>query len=301
MMKSQLYLGASMYVPTTRTVESLAEIGNGIKYPTLRSIIFCTEDAVRSDELDGAMHNLRKALPLLSDDEHPMRFIRVRNPEVLGRCLRMRGIEKIDGFVLPKVTAANLQYYVAHLSDGDNFQLMPTLETKEVFDAKEMGKLRHLMQSDERVRHRILCLRVGGNDLLNCIRVRRDPRRTIYDTPVGELIKRLSGEFIPNGFGLTAPVCEATGPEFMPVLQEEVELDLLQGLFGKTVIHPDQIPVVEAAYKVAPNDLLEAEEIVLPQAKAVFKRNGRMCEPTTHRCWAHDIIERARIYGVREA
>ncbi|HEY9784423.1 MAG TPA: HpcH/HpaI aldolase/citrate lyase family protein [Candidatus Obscuribacterales bacterium] len=300
MMKSQLLLGASMYVPTTRTIDNLVAIGNGEKYPALRSVIFCTEDAVRPDELEGAIHNLRKALPKLNDAEHPMRFIRVRNPEILSRCLRMRGIEKIDGFVLPKITEANLQYYLAHLSDRDNFLLMPTLETKEVFDGKEMGKLRQRMQSDERARNRILCLRIGGNDLLNCIRVRRDPRRTIYETPVGELIKRLAGEFIPNGFGLTAPVCEATDPQHLKVLAEEVELDLLQGLFGKTVIHPDQIPVVEAAYRVDPRDLEEAEEIVKPEAAAVFKRNGRMCEPTTHRFWANDIIERAKIYGVRQ-
>ncbi|WP_432490533.1 HpcH/HpaI aldolase/citrate lyase family protein, partial [Flavonifractor plautii] len=85
---------------------------------------------------------------------------------------------------------------------------------------------------DERARSRILCLRIGGNDLLNVVGVRRDPRRTIYDTPVGEVIKRLVGEFKPYGFGLSAPVCESMAYE--DVLREECRLDLLQGLFGKT-------------------------------------------------------------------
>lgn len=298
---TRLRLGASMYVPATRDPHNIVEIGNGQKYPDLRSVIFCTEDAVRSDEVERAVRNLRKALPQLDNETSILRFIRVRNPEILGRCLRMKGIEKIDGFVLPKITVANLQYYLAHLSDRDGFLLMPTLETKEAFDAKEMGKLLYLMEHDESARDRILCLRIGGNDLLQCLHVRRDPRRTIYDTPVGDLIKHLAGMFIPHGFGLSAPVCEVTDPRYAHVLAEELELDLLQGLFGKTVIHPLQIPLVEAAYQVDAADLEEAREILNPKAAAVFKRNGRMCEPTTHNAWAKDIVARAEIYGVRPA
>ncbi len=296
--KSQIHLGASMYVPTTLDITKLAAVGNGIKYPNLRSVIFCTEDAVRTDELETAVHNLRKALVKMEDKAPamPMRFIRVRNPEVLGRCLRMKGIEKIDGFVLPKVTIKYLPYYLGMLSDGDDFTIMPTLETKEVFNAKEMGILRRMLTEDESARKRTLCLRIGGNDLLNCLKVRRDPRRTIYATPVGDVIRQLAGEFIPHGFGLSAPVCESL--LYPEVLREECELDLLQGLFGKTAIHPMQIDQIEQAFKVAPNDLEEAQAILKPDAKAVFKMNERMCEPTTHRAWARDITMRAEIYGV---
>lgn len=299
-MKTQLHLGASMYVPTTQSIENLVAIGNGEKFPQLRSVIFCTEDAVRPDQLEGAMHNLRKALKQFRrDDRAPMRFIRVRNPEVMSRCVRMGpGIALINGFVLPKITNRNMAYYLAHLSDGDDFMIMPTLETREVFDAKEMATLRRSMSEDDRIRKRILCLRIGGNDLLNCLNVRRDPMRTIYATPVGELIKRLAGEFIPHGFGLTAPVCEAISN--WDVLREECELDLLQGLFGKTAIHPDQIKPIEETFKVDPRDLQEAREIIKPDAPAVFKMNERMCEPTTHCGWARDIITRAEVYGVRD-
>ncbi len=296
--RTQIHLGASMYVPATRQRANLVSIGNGEKYPFLRSAIFCLEDSVRIDQLEFAVNNLRKALPLMEANRGPMRFIRVRNPEVLGRCLRMKGIQNVDGFVLPKITADNLPYYLALLSEQDNFRLMPTLETKEVFSAKEMGRLRDLFIKDDVARGRILCLRIGGNDLLHLLRVRRNPRRTIYDTPVGETIKRLAGEFIPYGFGLSAPVCESTN--YPEVLQEEVELDLMQGLFGKTAIHPDQIQVIEHGFKVNASDLDEAHKIVDPDAAAVFKMNGRMCEPTTHTRWAEDIILRATIYGVRD-
>jgi citrate lyase beta subunit len=129
--------------------------------------------------------------------------------------------------------------------------------------------------------------------------VRRDPRHTIYATAVGDVIKRLAGEFIPNGIGLTAPVCEVTDPRYNDVLDEEIELDLLQGLFGKTAIHPDQIELIEAHFKVNPEDYDEAVKIVDPAAPAVFKPGSRMCEPTTHTYWAQDIIARAEAYGVK--
>ncbi len=296
MHKTQFELGASMYVPTTQDPAALIAIGNGEKYPFLRSLIYCTEDAVRADQLNAALHNLRHTLPHLNDNERPLRFIRVRSPYVLGKCLATKGIQKIDGFVLPKLTASNLPNYLEHLTNKHPFLLMPTLETEETWDFREMNKLRRLLQRDPRVKGRIACLRIGGNDLLRTLRVRRDPNRTIYDTPVGDLISRLAGEFIPHGFGLTAPVFESMAhPD---VLAEEVKLDLLHGLFGKTAIHPDQIATIEEGFKVSPYDLEEARKILDPAAPAVFRSRGRMCEPTTHTPWAQDQITRAEIYGV---
>lgn len=297
---TQSHLGASMYAPTTLCSDKLRDIADGIKYPNLRSVIFCTEDAVREDQLATALRNTKHALKKMSADRSngPLRFIRARTHVVLGKLLQMPGIEKIDGFVFPKITRANLPYYMAAFADSDRFLIMPTLETKEVFDAKEMAELRRAMEKDERIKNRLLCLRIGGNDLLNCLGVRRNPKRTIYETPVGELIRRLAGEFIPNGFGLTAPVCEVFG-EDTSVLDEECELDLDQGLFGKTAIHPEQIDVIEKHFRVDVNDLKQAEAILDKDAPAVFKMGGRMCEPTTHTTWAANLVSRANIYGTR--
>jgi citrate lyase beta subunit len=296
-MLSQIHLGASLYVPATYHPEKLAAIGNGERISGLRSLIYCTEDAVREDELAAALGNLQSALPLLKTDQRPLRFIRVRNPYVFGRCLAMSGIAQIDGFVLPKVTTANLYNYVSQLTDRDRFKIMPTLETAEVFDYREMNKLRRMLQDYSNSHPRILCLRIGGNDLLNCLRRRRDSNRTIYDSPLGAVISRLSGEFVPYGFGLTAPVFESMAhPD---VLREEVELDLAHGLFGKTAIHPEQIALIERGFAVDQQDLREAQMILDPCAAAVFKEGDRMCEPTTHSRWAEDIVARSEIYGVR--
>jgi citrate lyase beta subunit len=297
-LKTQFDLGASLYVPTTREPTNLVDIANGEKIPELRSVIFCTEDAVRENEVAQALENLSEALPKMNRSERPMRFIRVRNPHVLGKCVEMRGIEQIDGFVLPKLTAQSLPAYLSNLSRNDHFSLMPTLETAEVFDYREMNKLRRMLQKDERTRARILSLRIGGNDLLNCLRIRRDPSRTIYETPVGGVISRLAGEFIPHGFGLTAPVFESM--DHLDVLRDEVQIDLNHGLFGKTAIHPTQIEHIEDMYKVSHQDLEEAKKILEPNAPAVFRMGNRMCEPTTHSRWAQDIVKRETVYGRKE-
>src|SRR5690554_5994198 len=99
-------LGATLYVPTTHA--QLAPIANGEKYPTLRSVIFCTEDAVSSQELPAALANLEQSLAQFTPEAPLLRFVRVRNPQVLEQVLSMPHIERVQGFVFPKVTVANL-------------------------------------------------------------------------------------------------------------------------------------------------------------------------------------------------
>jgi len=50
-------LGASLYVPTTR--DDLHQIARGERLCELRSVIFCTEDAVKARDLPNALENLR--------------------------------------------------------------------------------------------------------------------------------------------------------------------------------------------------------------------------------------------------
>jgi len=272
----------------------LAAHANGEKLPFLRSMIFCTEDAVRLDQLDEALQNLKDVLPLFRPTS-ALRFIRVRNPQVMGEVLRMPGIENVDGFVLPKATRKNIGRYLELLSRNDGFVLMPTLEDADVFIPSEMVKFRNLLLK-QGARGRILSLRIGGSDLLHQLKVRRSPRRSVYDTALGGAIAMLAGIFIPHGFNLSAPVFE--GLAFPKVLAEEVERDLLHGLFGKTAVHPDQIAQIERAYQVEPKDYEMASLMLEQAAPAVFRMHDTMCEAATHSHWAQAILDRARIYGI---
>ena len=62
--------------------------------------------------------------------------------------------------------------------------------------------------ADPAWRARILVLRIGGNDLLNLLGLRRQRGHTLYETPLGAVIARLVTTFKPHGFRLSAPVFE---------------------------------------------------------------------------------------------
>ncbi|WP_305824966.1 HpcH/HpaI aldolase/citrate lyase family protein [Massilia brevitalea] len=284
-------MGASLYVPANH--KYLLDIANGDKLPGVRSLIFCTEDAVADRELSWALFNLAVVLENMRTDVAAERFVRVRNPEVLARVLAMKGAHKLTGFVIPKATRHNLESYVK-LVRGTDHMLMPTLETAEVFSESEMEAFRELLQSPG-IRNRILALRIGGNDLLALLGLRRPRGMTIYRTPLGPAIARLVTIFRPYGFALTAPVFEHLDlPELM---DQEVQEDLAYGMVGKTAIHPTQVAPIEAHYKVKPQDLEAARAILDPNSPAVFKLHESMCEVATHRAWAERMVAQSHLFG----
>ncbi len=284
-------MGASLYVPANH--KYLLDIANGDKLPGVRSLIFCTEDAVADRELSWALFNLAVVLENMRTDVAAERFVRVRNPEVLARVLAMKGAHKLAGFVIPKATRHNLESYVK-LVRGTDHMLMPTLETAEVFSESEMEAFRELLQSPG-IRNRILALRIGGNDLLALLGLRRPRGMTIYRTPLGPAIARLVTIFRPYGFALTAPVFEHLDlPELM---DQEVQEDLAYGMVGKTAIHPTQVAPIEAHYKVKPQDLEAARAILDPNSPAVFKLHESMCEVATHRAWAERMVAQSHLFG----
>ena len=285
-------LGAPLYMPAHR--HDILDCANGEKYPSLRSMIFCTEDAVLHTEVDSSLRHLGLCLQGFRAVPNRFRFIRVRNPEILSRLLDLPHIDKIDGFVLPKFNTAVFHDYFDQLK-GTHFKIMPTLETRDVFDVGAMTELRQaLLQED--VVNQILMLRIGGSDLMNVLGIRRPRQLTLYDTPLGNVISQLVSVFKPYNFSLSAPVFEYLNDN--DTLQREIERDLAFGLIGKAAIHPSQIARIEAAYQVELEDYEMAVKLVDNAASAVFKMHNAMCEVTTHRQWAMGILNRQQCYGV---
>ncbi len=288
-------LGASLYMPAHR--RDLMDCANGEKLQALRSMIFCTEDAVADTEVDSSLRHLGLCLQGFKDAPHRFRFIRARNPEILARLLALPDIEKVDGFVLPKFNASNFHAYFDQLQ-GTSFKVMPTLETRDVFDAGAMRDLRQALAQDA-IFARILMLRIGGNDLMNLLGIRRPRAMTLYETPLGHVIAQLVTVFKPYGFSLAAPVFEYL--DDAATLQKEIRLDLAHGLIGKTAIHPTQVPVIEAMYGVDHEDYEMAMALNQSSAPAVFRMHNAMCEVETHKQWGRDIIDRRQHYGDRRA
>jgi citrate lyase beta subunit len=205
----------------------------------------------------------------------------------------MPGADKLTGFVLPKITRHNFDSYWRLLRHTEHL-VMPTIETVEAFDDAEMQALR-LALDGPGVRHRILALRVGGNDLLALLGLRRPRGMTIYRTPLGPVIARLVTTFRPYGFMLTAPVFEYL--DLPELLDQEVLEDLAYGMVGKTAIHPTQIAPIEQHFKVTPHDLAVARAILDASSPAVFRMHDAMQEVATHRAWAERTVEQSRLFG----
>lgn len=297
---THLDLGATMYSPSI--TNDAYSIVTGQKYPDLKSSVLCLEDAILESEVEKGLENIKQVIRQYNLDENrdsykkPLVFIRPRNDKMgleLADFLRENDTCKlITGFVIPKFTIESISVWEMI---SDDFYIMPTLETVEIFDLNYIQRLRDSIK--ENLRNVIAC-RIGGNDLMSCIGLRRPKDVSIYDTPLNSVIHQVINTFIPHGIALSSPVCESF--ENKSLLLREVESDMARGLFAKTAIHPQQISLIQDSYKIKKQELDEALQILDKEAKAVFKSNGSMLEPATHRKWAENIIQRHKIYGCRD-
>lgn len=289
-------LGATLYMPATR--HDIFDVVFGEKIQGLRSLVVCLEDAVAETDIQQALANLKVLLLGIEarggrPDTGLLLFVRPRDSEMAAVLNEWNLMSHVDGFVVPKLRLSNLHEWESAVT-CPNLMLMPTLETSEVFDPSAMVELRSAMQ--HKLQDRIIALRIGGNDLMGCLGLRRNPATTIYSTPVGYVIPMLCGIMGSAGFALTGPVFEQLNAPSL--LEEELALDISHGLVGKTAIHPSQIAIIQKALRVSAEDLNSARLILNKIAPAVFQFNGVMCEPATHHKWATKIVERAQWHGV---
>ncbi|PHM66338.1 ATP synthase [Xenorhabdus stockiae] len=292
-------LGATLYMPATRP--DIPEIILCNKVVGLRSLVICLEDSVVEEDIPVAIENLVSVLQILAaakgsaanTDHYPLIFIRPRN-ESMGRYLvNTVDLSLVTGLVLPKFTQSLLPEWWDIIA-STHLGVMPTLETEDVFDVQQMNYLADKLKSHPFC-ERVIALRVGGNDLMNLISIRRSRELTLYDGPMGYVIKMLVAVFGSRGFYLTAPVCEHI--DNLELLEKELVLDIAHGFVGKTAIHPRQIEHIHKALMVNNHDYADALKI-LNTKQAVFKFQGAMCEPATHWRWAVNILERAKYNGV---
>ncbi|WP_252090797.1 HpcH/HpaI aldolase/citrate lyase family protein [Pseudomonas sp. MWU13-3659] len=296
---SPFALGATLYMPATRS--DILEVVFGIRFPELRSLVVCLEDAVAQTDVDSALANLRTLLREIDarggrSDGGPLLFVRPRDARMAAVLNDWPLMKHVDGFVVPKLTLDSLVTWERAVSNPE-LRLMPTLETADVYNPGAMTELGQALK--ESLDQRIIALRIGGNDLMGCLGLRRNPATTLYATPMSYVIPMLAGVMGAQGFALTAPVFEQLASPHL--LQEELELDIAHGLVGKTAIHPNQISLIQDTLRVSLEDLNCARLIVNDVAPAVFRHNDAMCEPATHFKWAQNILERARWHGIKPA
>ncbi|WP_370250147.1 HpcH/HpaI aldolase/citrate lyase family protein [Nocardioides sp.] len=276
-------LGATLYVPATRR-DIVADLLR-MRDQGVVSTVVCLEDAIPDGAVEQAVPHVAEQLGRLAGrTDLPLIFVRVREPEQVGRLVDLMGEQAgvIDGFVLPKFSSVRGAEYLDAVAEaesvvGRRLLVMPVIETPEVMYREsrlpELEEIRSLLHKHEQ---RVLAVRIGATDLASVFALRRPRDLTMYDVrlvagTVTDIVNVLGRP--GSGFPVTGPVWEYfTAPDrlFKPQLREspfgpddrelrarllardldglirEVLLDRANGLVGKTVIHPSHVPVVHA-------------------------------------------------------
>lgn len=295
-MERALRLGATLYMPAVNP--RVPEVLQGEMPFGAGSVVVCLEDALAEGDIERGIEIVRQGLAQRrpSFTGRGMVFLRPRNLEMARRLAQLPGIGAIDGMVAPKFTLAE-GYDWLELAREHSIALMPTFETAEYFDPAYAIRVREMF--DAAGPEQILAVRVGGNDLLNTLGVRRVAGRTSHEGPLAWVLSMIASQFMSHGYPVTAPVYDIIGD--LETLEREVGLDVESGFVAKSAIHPCQIPVIHAALQVDASELRAARAILAEGAAAVFRIDGIMCEPATHRAWARRIVVRADQWGVRAA
>ncbi len=282
-------LGATLFVPATH--KDILSIIEGVKYPTLKSVVIDTEDGVDDARRDDAKRIVKKLVRVYKKTKLLV-FVRPANVEVLEEFFSYDTIEKIDGFILPKFSLNNADSYL-HLLKNTQFSFMPSIEGSELFDTQKLMMLRDKLLT---FTQQIILVRFGLEDMLRQLSMKRSCEDSIFDFAVtNTILGGFLAIFKTSGFGVSGGVY----PYFHGTkgFVRDVKRDLKEGLFSKTIIHPSQIDVLHELYKVTQEELDDAKEI-LENSLSIINLNGTMGEGKTMSPHAQLVVKRAEIYGV---
>jgi citrate lyase beta subunit len=254
-------------------------------------MVIDTEDGVNAEEFLEAPLRLENFLQELCVPK-PYLFVRPRDTAFLRELLRFEGIEKIDGFILPKFSLANAAEYLT-LLDGQDFVCMTRIEGEELFEQNKLLELRAILLP---YKEQIPLVRFGLEDMLRQLGMRRECDESVFDLVApASVLGNFIAAFKSVGFAVSGGVYPCFKDEEGFV--KDVKRDLKEGLFSKTIIHPSQIELTNELYKVSESAFDEALELCFA-TKAVFTQNDKMAELATMSPHAKELIKRAQVYGL---
>lgn len=311
-------VGALLYCPANNAgiVSSLKNEKFGKKF----SLALCLEDTINDmcvEEAEEILINSIKEVyaGMESMDFYvPKIFIRVRKSEQIERLMDRFGAagELVTGFIIPKFSLENADEYIEKIitvnkKSDKNIYMMPIFESPTIVNLKERYDILYTLKEKlDKAEELVLNIRVGGNDLCHVFGFRRRSDETIHDIrPVADIFSDIVTVY-GKDYVVSGPVWEYyNGDNWEEGLKAELKRDMLCGFTGKTVIHPNQIEVVNEAYKVSVKDYEDAKAILNWDESRNSLVSGsvqkeRMNEYKTHSNWAEKIIYLAEAYGVTE-
>lgn len=301
---SKQILGALLYCPANDPTIAQRIIEN--KIPSPYSLALCLEDTIAEDYLEQATELLVHTLQLLDTYQKtasnleffPKIFIRVRNPQQISFLSQQDMRAVITGIIAPKICPQSLPDYIKAIQNTQTQWLfMPILENPILFDLRyRIDSLYQLKEQLEEIKEFVPAVRVGGSDLCHHFSIRRDMGTTIFEIPViSHLLSDILTVFSPD-YPVSGTVFEYyQGENWEECFLKEVQQDRTNGFLGKTVIHPNQIPLLNQVYRVSQRDYKDAQEILNwnPTANKLVSgcsQKERMNERNTHSNWAKKIL-----------
>ena len=321
----QYAIGGMLYMPATRTkiVQDIIEQKN----PDIKSICLDLEDSIGDDTVEEALIMLRSTLSklhtaieekTLSINKLPLIFIRVRNPEqlkTLKNTLLQEQLGIITGFNFPKFDSSNAAEYIRAFNELQHKSLTklyfnPILESKNImYKQNRLEELAYIQRKLSGFSDHILNIRVGATDFCNIFGIRRKMNQTIYDINVVADCFADIVNFFGKNYVISGPVWEyfnsqgERGP-WKTGLEKELSLDKINSFFGKTSIHPVQLPVIAKSNIIDEEDYNDAMSIMGMSTGLIGVAKGsagnKMNEVKTHNNWARKILAIASVYGVKK-
>ena len=340
----QYCLGATLYMPATK---DFSKAIMNREMLGLTSMVMCFEDAIKDEDLPSAESNVNnffndidqaKKRGMLTDDDIPLIFFRVRSPEQfikISSKLSPDHAKILAGFVFPKFSTSNGNMYFEHLRTlNEKFDEvlygMPILEGTEIAYAETRTyELMGVRKIIDNYKDLVLNIRVGATDFSSNFGVRRGIDYTIYDilTVKDCLLSILNTFSRNNDYVIAGPVWEYflvnKSMKFAETLESriqssllkrnpiindavdgllrEVTLDKANGFVGKTIIHPTHLEYVNAMQAVTKEEYNDAVQILGASGGVMKSTNAnKMNEIKPHRSWANTIYMRAKAFGVIE-
>lgn len=298
-------LGAILYLPGN--FHNLKNLLNNTKseYNDIKSIAIDFEDALDDSLLEVAYTNVLSVFNELKNNNESIQkknvFIRIKRIEDLQFLHSNNIFSVIDGIIIPKLSLEQIYKFFPLIDNNINEIKYLMLILEDAFSIKDLVSIKELIKTKfPKIDEKILSYRIGATDILSNFHLRRNKENVIYDfLYVKNVISNIL-EVFGKEYNISAPVYEYFNDE-VKTLDKELEMDLLNGLYAKTTIHPNQIAIIHCKYAVSPHDVESANLILNENFAAIGKtKEQRMEEKNTHTNWAKIIKLRESIYGIRK-
>lgn len=311
-------VGPLLYCPAPNKTVSQSIVDE--KFGKNYSLALCLEDTVDDNCVEEAETILISTLKTIYQTCQkksfflPKIFIRVRHCGQMSSLYEHLGDANalVTGFIIPKFAPDNADAYIEALKKlnthaSHNIYMMPILENPAMIHLQHRYEVLYAIKKKlDAVSDFILNVRVGGNDLCHTFGFRRQSTETIYDIrPIASILSDIITVFGID-YIVSGPVFEYyNGDQWEQGLAREIRKDRLNGFVGKTVIHPNQIALVNRAYMVSPADYEDALSILNWESDSLLRVSGntaseRMNEYKTHFNWARRIMALSQVYGIAD-